>query len=410
MKLSRTAVVATVFGAAAAVLTLEILTVRLLAPHVGLTIETYTAIIGVALGGIAVGAAVGGRLADHVDPVAADRRAARAAAGVLAMLSVPIVAAARRRRRGRGGRRARARGCSASARRRRCSAASRRRPRSSRSRDLGRTGSEVGRLSAWATAGALDRDLRDRLRPRAAALHPRERAGRRRACVLAGVAHHRAAAARSRASRRCARGALGVAAGSACDVDSAYYCAKVAGRPRPAVRPRARARRPAPLLRRPATTRATSSSPTRAGWATSSTRRARATPSSSAAAGSRCRATCSPRGRTRARPCSSSTPSWSSLARDELGLRESPRLRVRVGDARVRLREVPTDSADLVVGDAFGGRSIPWHLATREFVADMRRVLRPGGVYVANVIDHGDARPRCAPRRRRCARSSRTSG
>ena len=83
-------------------------------------------------------------------------------------------------------------------------------------------------------------------------------------------------------------------------------------------------------------------------------------------------------------------PELVSLARDELGLRESPRLRVRVGDARVRLREVPTDSADLVVGDAFGGRSIPWHLATREFVADLRRVLRPAGVYVANLIDHGD--------------------
>lgn len=57
------------------------------------------------------------------------------------------------------------------------------------------------------------------------------------------------------------------------------------------------------------------------------------------------------------------------------------------GDARTSLRELPDDSADLVVGDAFGSRSVPWHLATREFLADVDRVLRPDGLYVANVID-----------------------
>ena len=80
------------------------------------------------------------------------------------------------------------------------------------------------------------------------------------------------------------------------------------------------------------------------------------------------------------------------LVRDELGLRTGPDLRVRVGDARVTLRDEPARSADLLVGDAFGGRSIPWHLATAEFVADIRRVLRPGGIYALNVIDYGDLR------------------
>src|SRR5688572_27583000 len=88
--MARGALAATVFGAAAAVLTLEILAVRLLAPYVGLTIETYTAIIGVALAGIAIGAAAGGRLADEVDPVALIG-ALLAAGGVLAMLTVPVV-------------------------------------------------------------------------------------------------------------------------------------------------------------------------------------------------------------------------------------------------------------------------------------------------------------------------------
>ena len=50
-----------VFVAAGAVLVLEILSVRLLAPYVGLTLETTTSIIGAVLLGIAVGAAIGGR-------------------------------------------------------------------------------------------------------------------------------------------------------------------------------------------------------------------------------------------------------------------------------------------------------------------------------------------------------------
>lgn len=52
----------------AAVLVLEVLVSRLVAPYVGLTLETYTAAIGVALAAIAAGAAIGGRLADVRDP------------------------------------------------------------------------------------------------------------------------------------------------------------------------------------------------------------------------------------------------------------------------------------------------------------------------------------------------------
>jgi hypothetical protein len=40
-----------------------------------------------------------------------------------------------------------------------------------------------------------------------------------------------------------------------------------------------------------------------------------------------------------------------------------------------------------VVGDAFGSLAVPWHLTTTEMVEQVRRVLRPGGVYVLNVID-----------------------
>jgi spermidine synthase len=75
------------------------------------------------------------------------------------------------------------------------------------------------------------------------------------------------------------------------------------------------------------------------------------------------------------------------IARRYLGLRTSPALRVRIGDARERLRDRPDASADLVVGDAFDGVVVPPHLATVEFAAEVRRVLRPAGMYVLNVID-----------------------
>ena len=59
---------ALVFFTSAAVLVLEILAGRLLAPYVGVTLETFTAIIGTVLAGIALGAWLGGRAADRRSP------------------------------------------------------------------------------------------------------------------------------------------------------------------------------------------------------------------------------------------------------------------------------------------------------------------------------------------------------
>ncbi|HSK96974.1 MAG TPA: fused MFS/spermidine synthase, partial [Euzebyales bacterium] len=81
-------------------------------------------------------------------------------------------------------------------------------------------------------------------------------------------------------------------------------------------------------------------------------------------------------------------PELIRLARAELDLRTSPNLEVRAGDARLGIRQLPTDSRDVVIGDAFGGLAVPWHLTTSEFVAEVDRVLRPGGLYVLNLIDH----------------------
>ncbi|MBQ1072167.1 fused MFS/spermidine synthase [Micromonospora sp. C31] len=76
------------------------------------------------------------------------------------------------------------------------------------------------------------------------------------------------------------------------------------------------------------------------------------------------------------------------LGERQLGVRQGPDLRAVVGDARLLVAAEATDSRDLVVGDAFGHLVVPWHLATREMAAEVRRVTRPGGVYVQNVIDY----------------------
>lgn len=64
-----------------------------------------------------------------------------------------------------------------------------------------------------------------------------------------------------------------------------------------------------------------------------------------------------------------------------------PGVEVDVGDARVGLAQEQPGSRDLVVGDAFGGLAVPWHLTTREVTAEIARVLRPDGIYAVNVID-----------------------
>ncbi|QMU69394.1 spermidine synthase [Streptacidiphilus sp. P02-A3a] len=62
-------------------------------------------------------------------------------------------------------------------------------------------------------------------------------------------------------------------------------------------------------------------------------------------------------------------------------------LRVDPADAREHLAGRPEDSADLVVADVFGGSRIPAHLTSVEFVRAAARVLRPGGIYTANLAD-----------------------
>ena len=80
-------------------------------------------------------------------------------------------------------------------------------------------------------------------------------------------------------------------------------------------------------------------------------------------------------------------PTLAELARTWFSLPRSPALRIRAGDARDVLRRLPDASADVVVRDVFAGDRTPSHVATRQFVLDVARVLRPGGLYLANCAD-----------------------
>lgn len=76
-----------------------------------------------------------------------------------------------------------------------------------------------------------------------------------------------------------------------------------------------------------------------------------------------------------------------TLVREWFDLPRSPRLRLRPGDAREVLAALPDASADVVVRDVFAGAETPAHVTTAEFLGEVRRVLRPGGLYLANCVD-----------------------
>lgn len=64
------------------------------------------------------------------------------------------------------------------------------------------------------------------------------------------------------------------------------------------------------------------------------------------------------------------------------------RFPTEVGDARAEIRTAPDNAYDVVVGDAFSGISVPWHLTTAEFLREVQRSLKPDGIYIMNLIDY----------------------
>lgn len=74
-------------------------------------------------------------------------------------------------------------------------------------------------------------------------------------------------------------------------------------------------------------------------------------------------------------------------ARQWFDLPRAPKLRLRTADAREALLSMRADSAAVIIRDVFAESVTPSHLCTREFTAQVLRVLRPGGIYLVNCAD-----------------------
>lgn len=387
----------TVFLASGAVLILEILAVRLLAPYVGLTLETTTSIIGAVLAGIALGAWVGGSVADRTEP----RRLTVGlliVGGLLALLTVPIVRWLGPVARGHGN--FAALGVTLASLVPSAAVLSAVSPTVARIRlrDLGSSGATVGHLSAYATAGALVGTFGTGfvLVP----LIPVSTAvlviglslavyGLALGGYLRAIAPPLAAAALLMVV---ATGALSATRDSPCDADTTYHCAHVEQN---AAYPAGRVlvldnvhnsfvdlsdRRNLAFpytvwLARAIDDLAPPPRPLDTVWVGGG-------------------GFTLPQWLVRTHPGSRATVlevdgKLVDLDREKLGLKTDDRLRAVVGDARSELRDVPDAGADVVVGDAFAGYTVPWQLLTREWLAEVKRVLKPGGLYAINLIDYG---------------------
>ena len=382
---------ATVFFTSAAVLVLEILALRLLAPYVGVTLETYTAIIATVLAGISGGTWVGGYMADRMEP----RRLVgplMVVGGGLSLLSIPVV-----RMFGGGG------GESAVglafvgffAPAAVLSAVS---PTvvKLQLRDLSVTGRVVGRLSALGTAGAIIGTF-------LAGFVLVEAAPTSTSILLVGGS---VMVAGTLLWIRLWRAGIGVVAGvaifgvlasslaaattGACDVETVYHCARIVeDGSRPAGR----------LLVLDALRHSyvDLDDPTHLEFAYA---KVFADVIETSAPDGPLRALhiggggfTLPRYLRAVRPGTSSTvleidPGLLRLSRQRLGLRTGPDLDVRIGDARMLLPSLPRRAHDVVLGDAFGGRAVPWHLTTQEFLLAVRDSLADRGLYLMNLIDY----------------------
>jgi hypothetical protein len=395
--------IALVVGTSAAVLVLEILAARLLAPYVGVSIETYTGIIGTVLAGIAVGAWVGGAAADRVDP----RRlipVLLVTGGALAIFTVPTVRAI-----GAGGASTGLGGImvltavgflpSATV----LSAVA---PAVVKLQlgDLSSTGTTVGRLSAYGTAGAIVATFLTGFVLVAVAAVTTIIIAVGVLLVAGGIALWLTLPGRLRRSARSeitsvsafAGLALVAAAalGSPCDSETTYYCVSIDG-------DADRASGRVLVLDDLRHSYVDLDDPTHLDFwyvrrfAEVIDQLSPDGPIDVVHLGGG--ALTLPTWVQTTRPASDQMvfeidEELIELVIDEFDRSTGPGtgLDVIAGDARQSMKELPDDSADLVIGDAFGGRAIPWHLATHEFTTEVARVLRFGGIYTVNVIDGAD--------------------
>lgn len=382
-----------VFFTSGAVLVLEILAARMLAPYVGVTLETYTAIIATVLAGISAGTYVGGRAADGYNA----RRLLgplMVVGGVLAVATVPIVRIV--------GPGAPPTGLGVLI----VTTITFLLPAAVLSaispvivkmqlHDLGRTGEIVGRLSAVGTFGAIVGTLLAGFVLVELAATSTSIFAIGGVIVLVGIAltlwHGRpsvGAVVIPLIAGVLAAGA-GVAAGEVCSAETTYHCAQI----------EVDERRPSGRLLVLDTLRHSYvdlDDPSHLEFRY--IRNFVSVTDTVGGAGPIDTVHIGGGGLTMARWLSAERPGSTStvleidrrlvdLVTERLGGIPDG-AEVRVGDGRTLLEDVDDGSVDVVFGDAFGGLAVPWHLTTVEAVQDIRRVLRDDGVYVVNVIDY----------------------
>lgn len=392
-----------VFFSSGAVLVLETAALRLVGPYVGVTLQVTSSVIGIALAAIAYGAWAGGWLADRRDPRTL-LAPALVLAGIATAVTLPAVRYAGEV----------LRGGAASAILLLVALAvfvpamllSAITPMVVKLQlsDLRRTGQVVGRLSSIGTLGAVTATLVTGFVLVAALPSTVILLGLAVSLGLSGVilggwlrrtaGEQLTGPARVSASLA-VLGLLGAGlttvAPNPCDIETAYHCARVETDP-------GRASGRTLLLNSARHSYVDLADPTHLEFAY--TRWIGAVADVIAPAGRRLDALhlggggfTVPRYLTATRPGTENVVfeidgGLVELGEEKLGVRQGPELRAVVGDARMLVAAEAAESQDLVVGDAFGHLVVPWHLATREMAAELRRVIRPGGGYVQNVIDY----------------------
>lgn len=78
------------------------------------------------------------------------------------------------------------------------------------------------------------------------------------------------------------------------------------------------------------------------------------------------------------------------LVREWFDIPRSPRVKIRVDDARAVAQDFTPASRDIIIRDVFTDAETPYNLSTVEFFAHCHRGLAPGGLYVANCGDNSD--------------------
>lgn len=80
-------------------------------------------------------------------------------------------------------------------------------------------------------------------------------------------------------------------------------------------------------------------------------------------------------------------PAVTKVVHERLGLRPDSRIISFHEDARMKVPRLEDGSYQLVIGDAFNDVSVPYHLTTREFNEQVRDLLTSDGVYAVNIVD-----------------------